>query len=312
MKSALKLGTRGSQLAIWQAQMVADQLKDVCPGLSVEIRIIKTTGDKILDVALSRIGDKGLFTKEIESELLQGNIDIAVHSMKDLPSEIPEGLCIGAVLERENPCDVLISLRYQSLDDLPKGAIIGTSSLRRIAQLKAYRSDLCFCEIRGNVETRIKKMQEMNLDGIILAYAGVKRLGYADRITEELPFHLVLPSVGQGSVAVEAREADKQTLALLQRINHADSELAIKTERAFLKELQGGCQVPIASLARIKGDRIIFDGLVASLGGDQVFKGYKEGNIDEAIEIGRDLARQLLSEGAGSVLEEIRRENEDG
>jgi len=163
----LKLGSRGSKLALWQADYVVSQLSRVVPELNVEIRIIKTTGDKILDVALSRIGDKGLFTKEIESELLQGNIDIAVHSMKDLPSEIPEGLCIGAVLERENPCDVLISLRHHSLDDLPEGAIIGTSSLRRIAQLKAYRPDLSFCEIRGNVETRIKKMQEMNLDGIV-------------------------------------------------------------------------------------------------------------------------------------------------
>lgn len=311
MKSALKLGTRGSQLALWQAQLVSDQLKSVLPELSVEIRIIKTTGDKILDVALSRIGDKGLFTKEIESELQQGEIDIAVHSMKDLPSEIPEGLCIGAVLERENPCDVLISNRDLGLADLPEGAIIGTSSLRRIAQIKAYRPDLRFCEIRGNVETRIRKMQEMKLDGIILAYAGVKRLGYEDRISEELAFDLVLPSAGQGSIAVECRKNDEETRRLIKLINHLDSELLVNTERAFLKELQGGCQVPIACLARLENENIVIEGLAASLDGDRVLRGCAQGSREQAVQIGRDLARQLLSEGAGAILEEIRRENED-
>jgi len=312
MKSALKLGTRGSQLALWQAEQVAEKLKEVRHELEIEIRIIKTTGDKILDVALSRIGDKGLFTKEIEGELLQGGIDIAVHSMKDLPSEIPEGLCIGAVLKREDPCDVLISHHNYRFEDLPQGAVIGTSSLRRIAQMKAHRPDLRFCEIRGNVETRIKKMQELNLDAIILAYAGVKRLGFEERITDQLAFNLVLPAAGQGSIAVEAREGDAEIQALLKLINDEDSELAIKTERAFLKELQGGCQVPIACLAQLQGDRIILEGLAASLDGNRVFKGCEEGGRDQAIQIGRDLARQLLTEGADAVLEEIRRENENG
>ncbi|MGE5389550.1 MAG: hydroxymethylbilane synthase [Deltaproteobacteria bacterium] len=312
MKSALKLGTRGSQLALWQAQLVADQLKSVRPELSVEIRIIKTTGDKILDVALSRIGDKGLFTKEIENELLQGGIDVAVHSMKDLPSDIPDGLCIGAVLERENPCDVLISPRDYRFNDLPEGAIIGTSSLRRIAQLKACRPDLSFCEIRGNVETRIKKMREMKLDGIVLAYAGVKRLGYEDRISEQLPFDLVLPAAGQGSIAVECRERDEETRTLLQLINDVNSELSIATERAFLKELQGGCQVPIACLARLEEASVIIDGLAASLDGTRVYKGCGQGSREQAATIGRDLARRLLHEGADAVLEEIRRENENG
>jgi len=312
MKSALRLGTRGSQLALWQAKLVADQLKMALPELSIEIKIIKTTGDKILDVALSRIGDKGLFTKEIESELLQGGIDLAVHSMKDLPSEIPEGLCIGAVLKRENPCDVLISHHKYRFDDLPQGALIGTSSLRRIAQLKARRPDLRFCEIRGNVETRIKKMQELNLDAIILAYAGVKRLGYEDCISDYLPFNLVLPAAGQGSIAVEAREGDEQTRAALRLINDEDSELSIQSERAFLNELQGGCQVPIACLARLQGDGLILEGLAASLDGKRVFRGCEEGSRDQAMKIGRDLARQLLTEGADAVLEEIRRENENG
>jgi len=312
MKSALKLGTRGSQLALWQAEQVAEKLKEVRHELEIEIRIIKTTGDKILDVALSRIGDKGLFTKEIEGELLQGGIDIAVHSMKDLPSEIPEGLCIGAVLKREDPCDVLISHHNYRFEDLPQGAVIGTSSLRRIAQMKAHRPDLRFCEIRGNVETRIKKMQELNLDAIILAYAGVKRLGFEERITDQLAFNLVLPAAGQGSIAVEAREGDAEIQALLKLINDEDSELAIKTERAFLKELQGGCQVPIACLAQLQGDRIILEGLAASFAGNRVFKGCEEGGRDQAIQIGRDLARQLLTEGADAVLEEIRRENENG
>lgn len=299
-------------MALWQAGLVADQLKTAWPELSIETKIIKTTGDKILDVALSRIGDKGLFTKEIENGLLEGTIDIAVHSMKDLPSEIPRGLCIGAVLKRENPCDVLISQHNYRLADLPLGAIIGTSSLRRIAQLKARRPDLRFCEIRGNVETRIKKMQELNLDGIILAYAGVKRLGFADRITDELPFSLILPAAGQGSIAVEARENDGQTRNLLKTINDEDSALAIQCERAFLSELQGGCQVPIACLARIKGEKLTLEGLAASLDGNRVFKGYEEGGRERAVQIGRDLARQLLTEGAGAVLAEIRRENENG
>jgi len=312
MKSVLRLGTRGSRLALWQAGQVADQLKTAWPELSIETKIIKTIGDKILDVALSRIGDKGLFTKEIENELLEGTVDIAVHSMKDLPSEIPPGLCIGAVLKRENPCDVLISQHNYRFADLPPGAIIGTSSLRRIAQLKARRPDLRFCEIRGNVETRIKKMQELNLDGIILAYAGIKRLGFADRITEQLPLSLVLPAAGQGSIAVEARENDEQTNNLLKAINDDDSAVVIQCERAFLSELQGGCQVPIACLAHIKGEKLTLEGLAASLDGNRVFKGYEEGSRERAMQIGRDLARQLLTEGADAVLAEIRRENENG
>lgn len=311
MKSVLKLGTRGSQLALCQAQTVAGELQRVLPELSIEIKIIKTTGDKILDVALSRIGDKGLFTKEIETELLQGGIDIAVHSMKDLPSEIPGGLCIGAVLEREDPCDVLISYQYR-LDDLPNSALIGTSSLRRIAQLKSRYPDLRFCEIRGNVETRIKKMRELELDGIVLAYAGVKRLGFEEAITDYLPFDLVLPAAGQGCIAVEARENDGKTIEMLGLINHRASELAVTCERAFLKELQGGCQVPIAGLARLQGDNIRLDGLASSLDGNQVFRGSNEGGSKEAAEIGCSLARQLIADGADQVLEEIRRENENG
>lgn len=312
MKNALKLGTRGSQLALWQARLVADQLQRVSPELVVEIKTIKTTGDKILDVALSRIGDKGLFTKEIENELLDGGVDIAVHSTKDLPSELPEGLCIAAVLEREDPRDVLISNHNYKFNELPEGALIGTSSLRRVAQLKSRRPDLRFCEIRGNVETRIRKMQELNLDGIILAYAGVRRLGFEERISDYLPFDLVLPAAGQGSIAVEARINDEDTRAILRHINDETSAWCIETERSFLKELQGGCQVPIACLARFQDDNIVLQGLAASLDGSRIFRGCGEGSRDQAAEIGRDLARQLLTEGADLVLEEIRRENGNG
>lgn len=305
--STLKLGTRGSRLALWQARYVANQLEKTVPGLKVEIRVIRTTGDRILDVALSRIGDKGLFTNEIENELLKQNIDLAVHSMKDLPSELAQGLSIGAVIERENPWDVLISHKGYKFEDLPPGAVIGTSSLRRIAQLKAYRSDISAVNIRGNVETRINKMKEQNLDGIILAYAGVKRLGFEEMITEILPCELMMPAVGQGGIAVEIREDDTYTLGLIEKINHIPTAIAVKAEREFLRLLEGGCQVPIASLAEIKNDKLILNGLVASLDGKVVYRAQCEGKLDEGVLVGTQLAEKLLHTGADKLLSEIRR-----
>ncbi len=306
----LILGTRGSKLARWQTEYVAAQLKQVFPGLKVEVKTIRTTGDKIMDVSLSRIGDKGLFTKEIEKELLEGSIDMAVHSMKDLPSALGNGLCLGAVLEREKPGDVLLARRGLSFADLPEGAVIGTSSLRRIAQIRRARPDIKLVDLRGNVETRIRKMQEENLDGIVLAYAGVKRLGFAELISDFLSSDLILPAVGQGAIAVEVRKEDSSNLELLNEINHADTCLATGAERSFLRVLEGGCQVPIGCYAKIQEDHIAIEGLVASLDGSQVFRGSKRGSRDQALGLGEQLAMELLRMGADKVLDDIRNTGE--
>nr|WP_242848954.1 hydroxymethylbilane synthase [Syntrophomonas palmitatica] len=297
---------RGSKLALWQAHWAAGELEKLLPEITVEIKTIKTTGDKILDVALSRIGDKGLFTKEIENELLQGNIDIAVHSMKDLPSDIAPGLSIGAVMLREDPHDVLISRNGNGFDELPLNAVIGTSSLRRIAQLKSRRPDLKIIDIRGNVETRIRKLHEEGLDGIILAYAGVKRLGFESSISEILPYELVLPAAGQGCVAIETRSDDHKILDIVNIINHSQSQRAVLAERAFLKVLEGGCQVPIACLAEVNSERIEMQGLVASLAGEKIIRGSISASLDEPEKAGRDLGRQLLVRGADTILQDIR------
>ncbi|HHV16855.1 MAG TPA: hydroxymethylbilane synthase [Gelria sp.] len=309
MKSII-LGSRGSKLALWQANYVASQLTRVVPDLDVEVKVIKTKGDKILDVALSRIGDKGLFTKEIEKELLDGSIDMAIHSMKDLPSQMAPGLCIGAVLKRENPGDVLISRQGYKFSDLPEGAIIGTSSLRRISQIRALRPDIVLVDIRGNIETRIRKMHEQELDGIVLAYAGVKRLGLEEKISDILPHNIMLPAVGQGAIAIEVRQGDTSNLELARSINHEPTNWATRTERSFLKVLEGGCQVPIGCYAEVSGENITVEGLVASLDGRRVFRESIQGKCQEADLIGRQLARDLLQKGAASVLAEIRQAGE--
>ena len=306
----LKLGSRGSKLALWQADFVASQLSRIVPDLNVEVKVIKTKGDKILDVALSRIGDKGLFTREIEKELLDGSIDMAIHSMKDLPSQLSSGLCIAAVLERENPGDVLISRQDYKFYELPEGAVIGTSSLRRISQIRALRPDINLVDMRGNVETRINKMYEQELDGVVLAYAGVKRLGFEDKISDFLPHEVILPAVGQGAIAVEVREGDGANLELARSINHEPTDWATRTERSFLRVLEGGCQVPIGCYAEVKGNTIIIEGLVASLDGRQVFRGSIQGICQEADLIGQQLAHDLLKKGAASVLAEIREAGE--
>ncbi|MDD4170746.1 MAG: hydroxymethylbilane synthase [Syntrophomonas sp.] len=303
----LRLGTRGSALALWQADCVAREIKGKAPDLNIVINIIKTKGDKILDVALSKIGDKGLFTREIENALLAGEVDLAVHSMKDLPSFLAPGLTLGAVLKRENPRDVLISHKGYTLTTLPPNGLVGTSSLRRIAQLKALRPDIRTTDLRGNVETRIKKMVTQDLDGIILAYAGVKRLNYTGQITEMISTEAIMPAVGQGAIAIEVREDDYETLKIMGLINDLPTDIATQSERALLRELEGGCQVPIASLAHIKDDVLNLEGLVASMDGQQLIKGSLSGPLDQAEEIGRILAQNLLSRGAHRILEEIKR-----
>lgn len=303
----LRLGTRGSKLALWQANHVALEIQREVPHLHVEIKIIKTKGDKILDVALSKIGDKGLFTKEIENELLAGEIDLAVHSMKDLPSFLEPGLVLGGVLKRENPQDVLISNRGYDLKSMPMNATIGTSSLRRVAQLKAFRPDLKMIDLRGNVETRIKGMEEHHLDGIILAYAGVKRLGLTHFISEIIDTELILPAVGQGAIAIELRENDYDIINLIAPINDIPTAVETKAERALLRELEGGCQVPIASLAKTVGNILHLEGLVASMDGQRVIKASLSGEQHLAEDIGKDLAQILLARGAAEILTKIRR-----
>ncbi|MBC7074532.1 MAG: hydroxymethylbilane synthase [Syntrophomonadaceae bacterium] len=301
----LRLGTRGSKLALWQAEYAARELQKAASGLVTDIKIIKTAGDKILNVALSKIGDKGLFTKEIEKSLLAGEIDVAVHSMKDIPSSLEKGLRVGAVLKRENPQDVLISPKGYTFADLPENAVIGTSSLRRTAQVKLKRPDIRVVEMRGNVETRIKKMREQNLDGVILAYAGVKRLNFGYMISDFLSCDLIMPAVGQGAIALEIRDDDQQAMALLEKINDEPSYFSTLAERSFLNELEGGCRTPIASLAEVNKGQILLRGMVLSLDGEEVYQASLTGSLDEAESIGRQLARRLLRDGAGRILESI-------
>ena len=302
----LRLGTRGSKLAQWQAQAVVQRLRDYYPDLQVEIVIVKTIGDKILDVALSRIGDKGLFTKELEKALFDGDIDIAVHSLKDLPSQLEEGLRLAAVLPREHPGDVLISRSGLKYHELPAGSVLGTSSLRRTAQIKATRPDIRVVDIRGNVETRIKKMEEQQLDGIILAYAGVKRLGLEQWITDQLAFEVMLPATGQGIIAIEARDPDAQISSLLEPINYKETFIEMQAERAFLSRLEGGCQVPIGSLAKSSANSLKLQGLVASLDGKQIIRDSVIASNQDPVQLGLELAERMLATGAEDILNSIR------
>lgn len=306
----LQIGTRGSKLALWQAEQVAQKINDAEPNLEISIKIIKTVGDKILDVALSRIGEKGLFTKEIEKWLKEGKIDIAVHSMKDMPSKLEPDLVIGAVLERENPQDVLISHKNYSFRDLPVNAVIGTSSLRRIALVKKFRPDISTVDIRGNIETRMAKMKKDDLDGIILAFAGVKRLGFENLITDIFPSESFIPAVAQGAIAVECRRGDNEVLKLLAKINHQASFLSTSAERGFLNEIEGGCQIPVGCLAEIVGEKLSLQGIVISLDGKESFRASIQGDSQKAELLGRQLARQLLNDGAEKVLAEIRNTGE--
>lgn len=302
----LRLGTRGSQLALWQAEFVAREIKNQRPELEIETIIIKTKGDKILDVALSKIGDKGLFTREIENSLLAGEIDLAVHSMKDLPSFLTTGLSLGAVLKRVNPRDVLISSRGYTTATLPHNGLVGTSSLRRIAQLKNLRPDIRISDLRGNVETRIRKMNEHHLDAIILAYAGVERLGLSHVISEVISTESVLPAVGQGAIAVEIRKDDRDTADIVALINHIPTYITTESERAFLSYLEGGCQVPIACLAQISNGEIILEGLIASIDGKTVLRDRASGRLDQPETVGQQLAQNLLDRGGQKILQEIK------
>lgn len=300
----IRIGTRDSQLAMWQAEWVKSKLELFYPDHVFELVPMKTKGDKILDVPLSKIGDKGLFTKELEQGLLNEELDLAVHSLKDLPTMLPEGLIISTFCEREEPRDVFLSKNGVPLEELPLGSLIGTSSLRRKAQLKHYRPDLNFIDLRGNLQTRWRKLQESEMDGIVLAAAGVKRLGWGERITQILPEEMMLSAVGQGSVAIEIVESRSDIVELLSPLNDIDTEQAVRAERALMRKLEGGCQVPVGGLAQVVNGKIVLRGMVASLDGERLIKAEATGTDPEAV--GIEVANRLIALGATEILAEIR------
>ena len=304
----IRLGTRGSRLAMRQADEVMKRLAEANPGVEIQRVILKTVGDKILDTPLSKIGDKGLFTKELDIALHREKIDLAVHSLKDLPTQLPDDLLIGAVLEREAPNDALISASRKRLADLPAGARVGTSSLRRRSQLLALRRDLNIVDLRGNVPTRLERAEKGEFDAIVLALAGLTRLGFASRITEVLGPDRILPAVGQGAIAVQHRAGDARVTAMTAALDHRPTRLAVAAERGLLRRLEGGCQVPIGALARVDGKRISLEGLVADLDGEPVYRAHAEGEAiteSAAAALGAALAEKLLGMGAREVLDRI-------
>lgn len=301
----LRIATRGSQLALWQAHHVKARLEANEPGLEVELVVLKTRGDKILDRALSEVGGKGLFVKEIEEALLDGRADVAVHSMKDLPAEIPERLLVAAVPEREDPRDALVvgpKLAARDVAALPSGAKVGTSSLRRVCQLKARRPDLALLPVRGNVDTRLRKLDEGELDALVLACAGLVRLGHGHRITCALPIEDSLPAIGQGALALECREEDLETRARLAALDHPPTARAVAAERAFLARLGGDCKTPLAAHARLHGERLVLDGLVGAPDGSAIVRGRREGALADGPALGRALADDLKARGADQIL----------
>jgi hydroxymethylbilane synthase len=299
----IRIATRRSPLAKWQANHVKSLLEAREPGLEVRLHEVVTRGDKILEVPLAEVGGKGLFVKEIEDALLAGEAEIAVHSMKDLPAFLAEGLTLAAVPEREDPRDALCSPRWKTLAALPQGARVGTSSLRRGAQLRALRPDLRIEVVRGNVETRLRKAAE-GLDAVVLAYAGLRRLGLAEHATQVLSTAEMLPAVAQGALALEARAADAATLKRLAALEHADTRVRIEAERGFLARIEGGCQVPIAGHATLEGGQVVLRALVASVDGAQVIRGERAGAPREARALGVALAEELIARGADRILRE--------
>jgi hydroxymethylbilane synthase len=295
----LVIASRGSQLALWQARWVQQQMAQ--KGRESRIEIIKTTGDKITDVPLAQVGGKGLFTKEIEEALLDGRADLAVHSLKDLPTELPAGLVLAAVPEREDPRDAIVG---RKLADLPQGATVGTSSLRRAAQLRKLRPDLQIESVRGNLDTRLRKLDEGRYAAIVLAAAGLRRLGWADRIAELLPPEVMCPAVGQGALAIETREAGAGHDAAAT-LDHAETHAAVTAERGVLAALGGGCQVPIGAYASVEGGRLRIEAVVAAPDGSELVRGHSEGSVFDAAAMGRALGDDLLHRGARRILDAV-------
>lgn len=338
MSQKLIIGTRGSALALCQSNQIKEAIQAVYPDLDVRLEKIRTTGDKITDVPLAQVGGKGLFVKEIEEALFQDKIGLAVHSMKDVPTFLPEGLHLAAITERVDPRDAVISRTGKRLLDLPRGSRIGTSSLRRQSQIRHLRPDFQIIPLRGNLDTRINKLNKDGLDAVVLAAAGMRRMGWADRITEYLDPDLCLPAIGQGALGLECRVSDQNVNSMLIPFNHAITSRCVRAERAFLKRLEGGCQVPIAAFAQVRTkdgppvlsggaaetgdnggvtapheapggqeDRLMIEGLVASVDGNRVIRDGLAGDPEQPERLGLDLAERLLSQGAGAILREIYR-----
>jgi hydroxymethylbilane synthase len=297
----LRIGSRGSQLALWQANHVSALLRE--RGHEVELEIIKTTGDKILDVALAKVGTKGMFTKEIEEALLEKRVDLAVHSLKDLPTELAPEFEIAAITVRENPQDAFVSRHFDSINDLPQKARVGTSSLRRQAQLKAMRPDLDIFPLRGNVDTRLRKMEEGQYDAIILASAGLNRLGLTRWVREVIPADVMCPAAGQGALGIEIRNGDEEMRKHLEFLNHAPTRTAVLAERALLNELGGGCQVPIGAHAQVTGTQIRLIGVVARPDGSLVLRDTRQGS--DPVKLGEELGKSLLERGGREILKEV-------
>ena len=305
MKDNVVIGTRGSMLALWQAEWIKSLILELNPKLTVELMKIKTTGDKIQDVPLAQVGGKGLFVKEIEEAMMRGEIDLAVHSMKDVPTILPDELHITCITEREDPRDAFISNKYDSLESLPEGATIGTSSLRRSCQIKALRPDINIVSLRGNFDTRIRKLDEGQFDAIILAAAGANRLGLAERVRQYIDAEVSLPAIAQGAVGIECRRDDEFIISLLAPLAHEASAICVTAERAALLKLEGGCQVPIAAHAVLSGGRLSMKGLVGSVDGSVIIRAEKEGDPADAYAIGISLAEDLLAQGADKILAEV-------
>ena len=304
----IRIGSRKSQLALVQTHWVQEQLQQAFPDITFEVQTMNTQGDKILDVALAKIGDKGLFTKELEDGMLNGDVDFAVHSLKDLPTRLPEGLMLGCVTERENPADALVlhaNHHGKQLDTLPEGAVIGTSSLRRLAQLRHHFPHFEFKDVRGNLNTRLAKLDAGEYDALILAVAGLQRLGMGDRVHQVIPAEVSLHAVGQGALGIECRTNDPEILTLLKVLEHQPTAYRCHAERAFLRELEGGCQVPIGVNTELSGETLTLTGIVASLDGQRLAKDQVSGPATDAEQLGTELAQKLRQQGAQAILDEI-------
>ena len=305
MKQLLRIATRKSPLALWQAEHVKARLQQAHAGLEIELVTMSTRGDKILDTPLAKIGGKGLFVKELEQGMLEGTADIAAHSIKDVPMEFPEGLHLATILEGEEPCDAFVSNKYPAVDELPQGAIVGTCSLRRRCQLLNRRPDLVIRDLRGNVNTRLAKLDNGEFDAIVLACAGLLRLGMDNRIRQRIPAELILPAVGQGAIGLEAREGDDETLELLSVLDHQTTRYRVVAERALNHRLNGGCQVPIACHGIVDSDKLYLRALVGEPDGSHIVSGEIRGHIDDAEKLGTELADELLGKGARDILDKL-------
>lgn len=305
MQKLIKIGTRGSQLAMAQSTGIKERIEKQYSDVQVELVKIVTQGDKITDVPLAQVGGKGLFVKEIEEAMLRGEIDLAVHSMKDVPAELPDELHLGLITKREDPRDAFISLNYTTFEQLPEGARVGTSSLRRRSQLINLRDDLVIEDLRGNLDTRLRKLEEGRYDAIILASAGLNRLNMSDKVSSHFSPVQMLPAVGQGAVGIELRKSDQELLAGLDFLVDQETAVTVRAERAFLDRLEGGCQVPIGAFAELKGDEIVLTGLIASMDGSGIIKREVSGPADDPLSLGRSLAEKLLDLGGKEILSEV-------